>query len=107
MKLKTKFWKWTLLFGALGLLDPVLSCIHWFLFGGYANEFEFIFWPSSIMFMGLEGPTPIPKSTIVEVYALAMIVNVVIYAIVGAFTWLLVKFVFWLRTLLGGRAKSL
>jgi hypothetical protein len=107
MKLKVKFWKWTLLFGALGLLVPAVSCIHWFLFGGYASEFEFMLWPSSIMFMGLDGPTPVPTSTVVAVYATAMIENVVLYAVVGAFAWLLVNLVFWLRALLVGRAKSL
>jgi hypothetical protein len=107
MKLKVKFWKWTLLFGALGLLVPAVSCMHWFLFGGYANEFEFMLWPSSIMFMALDVPTPAPTSTVVAVYAIALIENVVLYAVVGAFTWLLVNLVFSLRGLLVDRTKSL
>jgi hypothetical protein len=107
MKLKVKFWKWILLFGALGLLVPAVSCIHWFLFGGHASEFEFMLWPSSIMFMGLDGPTPVPTSTIVAVYAIAMIENVALYAVIGAFAWLLANLVLCLRGLLVGHTKSL
>jgi len=107
MKLKVKFWKWILLFGALGLLVPAVSCIHWFLFSGHASEFEFMLWPSSIMFMGLDGPTPVPVSTVVVVFAIALIENIVLYAVVGALAWLLVNVVFYLRGLLVGRTKSL
>jgi hypothetical protein len=107
MKLNVKIWKWILLFGALGLLIPVVSCLHWFIFGGYASEFEFMLWPSSIMFMALDVPTPAPASTVIAVYAIALIENVVLYAIVGALAWLLVNLVFFLRSLLIGRTKSL
>jgi hypothetical protein len=107
MNLKVKFWKWILLFGALGLFVPVVSCIHWFLFGGHASELEFMLWPSSIMFMALDVPTPAPTSTVVAVFALALIENIVLYAIARAFAWLIVNFVFCLRGLLAGRTKSL
>jgi hypothetical protein len=107
MKLKVKFWKWTLLFGALGLLVPMVTCIHCFLLGGHVSELEFMLWPSSIMFLALDSPTPAPTSTVVAVYAIALVENVVLYAIVGAFAWLLVNLMFCLRGLLVSRAKSL
>jgi hypothetical protein len=59
------------------------------------------------MFMGLDGPTPVPISTVVAVYTIALIENVVLYAVVGAFARLLVNIVPYLRGLLVGSTKSL
>jgi hypothetical protein len=102
MKFKVKFWKWTLLAGALGLLDPAVVISQFFLFGKGISEFEFRLWPSSIMFMGLDGPTPSPTSTVVSVYAVAIIENVVLYAVLGALVWPLVYVLPRLRGSRGG-----
>ncbi len=80
----TKFWKWTLLFGIAGLFVPVVVTLSWFAFHIGMDELVFL-WPSSIMFMGLGALTPM--STVIFIYALAFIENVIPYAVVGALTW--------------------
>jgi hypothetical protein len=106
MTLKVKFRKWTLLSGALGLVVPAVVLSQYFLFNKGIGEFEFRFWPSSIMFMALDVPTPAPTSTVLFVYALALIENVVLYAIIGALAWILVYVVLRLRGFYCGPSKS-
>ena len=102
MRFKVKFWKWALLAGALGMLDPAVVISQNFLFGKGISEFEFRLWPSSIMFLGLDGPTPAPASTTVFVIVLALIENVVLYAALGALVWPLVYVLPRLRGSRGG-----
>jgi hypothetical protein len=104
MKWKVKFWKWTLLFGMLGLLVPAVSCIHCFILGGNATGAELLLWPSSIMFMALDVPSPASTSTVAVVYAIAVVENVILYAVIGALAWLQTNFVF---SLFSTRTKSL
>ena len=105
MRFKVKFWKWALLAGALGLLDPAVVTSQHFLFGLDMSEFEFYLWPSSFMFMALDVPTPSPTSTVVFIYAVALIENVVLYALLGALVWLLAYLLIHLRGFRGVHAK--
>ena len=102
MKFKVKFWKWTLLAGALGLLDPAVVISQFFLFGKGISELEFRLWPSSIMFMALDVPRPAPASTAAFVVVFALIENVVLYAVMGALAWPLVYVLPRLRGSRGG-----
>jgi hypothetical protein len=107
MALKARFWKWALLFGASGLLVPAEFIIRWTLFGGSVSEFEFVLWPSSFMFQALaDAPSPEPTSTVVFIYAIAMIENIILYAGVGALLSLLVNAVLRLSALGRGQPKS-
>jgi hypothetical protein len=86
MELKPKFWRWTLLFGAFGLLVPVVITSGWFLF--HPNFGVWLdLWPSSIMFMALDTPTLARTSTIIFVYAIAVVENCLLYAAIGVITW--------------------
>ena len=58
-----------LAWGALGLVIPALLILRWKLTGASFGEVESILWPSSILTMGLEGPSPRSGLEIVEVYA--------------------------------------
>jgi hypothetical protein len=88
MILKVRFWKWTMFFGALGLLVPAAVSSRYFLSGATTGLGGWLgwLWPSSIMFMALDVPSPTP-TTVVFVYALVLIGNVVLYAVVGAVFW--------------------
>jgi hypothetical protein len=81
-----------LAWGALGLVIPALLIIRWKLTGLPFGELESILWPSSILTMGLEGPSPRRTVEIVEVYAVLIAENVVLYVLVGLLTFPLV---FW------------
>ncbi len=89
------------------MVVPVEVLCRCFLLGTSINELEFWFWPSSIMFMGLEGPTISPTSTVVFVYALAVIKNVVLYAAAGVLAWPIVCVVRRQRDSHHGHPKSL
>jgi len=106
MTLKIKFWRWTLLFGALGLLVPAAVCSRYFLFGSTSELGGLLgwLWPSSFIFMALDVPNP-NIFEIVLTYAIALIVNFVLYAAVGAVAWPFVLLVLRLRDVYGGRRK--
>lgn len=89
MATRVRFWRWTGAFAAAGLLLPLCFCIHVFLFQGMFSSMEFFLWPSSIMFMPLDDPSPSPTSTVVSVYAVALIENILLYAVIGAMLWIL------------------
>jgi hypothetical protein len=94
MAMRILFWRWTGLFAAAGLLLPLCFCVHWFVFRGSGTELEARLWPSSLMFMALDEPTPAATSTVVAVFAIAMIENILLYACVGALLWFLLWIIF-------------
>lgn len=85
--MKLRLWKWILWWALAGLLVPVLLILRWKLLGSIFGELELVFWPSSIMLLGLEGPASRRRLDIVEFYALVMAMNVVLYAVVGLAVW--------------------
>lgn len=89
MAMRVRFWRWTGLFAAAGLLLPLCFCIHVFVFHGMFSAIEFFLWPASILLMGLDGPGPEPTSTVVAVFAIVMVENILLYACVGALLWIL------------------
>ena len=81
-----RFLKWTILFGAVGVLIPLLLLVRYYLFGTGFGRLETTIWPSSFMFMALDAPgTPIP--TVVFIYALAFAENFLLYALFAVATW--------------------
>jgi hypothetical protein len=106
MALKPKFWRWTLLFGAFGLLVPAVLLFRWFLFDSGFGEFAVTLWPSSIMFMALDSPRPSPISTIVFIYTLAFVENCLLYAAIGVITWPLAHLALRLYGFFRGISKS-
>jgi hypothetical protein len=80
------FLRWTTLFGLLGLFVAAVLSICFFAFGTSFGEMEFWLWPSSLMFMALDVPSPAPVSTVFAIYAIAFAENAVLYAAVGVLT---------------------
>jgi hypothetical protein len=70
-------------FAALGLFVPTVITAGWFLFHPNFGEW-LVLWPSSIMFMALDAA---PASTVIFVYSLAFIENILLYAAIGIVTW--------------------
>lgn len=101
--MRIRFWRWTGLFAAAGLLFPLCFCVHWFVFHGELSSMELLLWPSSILLMGL-GPGPEPTSTLVIAYLIVILENMVLYAAVGAALWWCVNGV--LRGVATMRAKA-
>jgi hypothetical protein len=108
MTLRVKFWKWTMFFGALGLLVPVAVSAQYVFSGAATGLGGWLgwLWPSSMIFMGLDGPSPAP-STVAFVWALAYLGNVVLYAVIGAMAWIVVRGVLNLRGARGDSTESL
>ena len=86
-----------MLFAGTGLLIPALILLYW-TFSKTGAEREMVLWPSSLMFMGLDGPNPRLIIDIVIVYAIAWIENVVLYAIIGVLTWPLTYYILRLKS---------
>jgi len=74
------------MWGILGLLIPAAFLLHWKLTDSPFGELEAILWPSSILSMGLEGPTPRSTLDIAEVFAVLIAENVLLYSLVGLLT---------------------
>ena len=86
------FWKWLFGWGLLGLLIPAVLILRYVLLHSSFGGLEFILWPTSILLMGLEGPTPRSVPDIIEVYAILMGENMLIYSVIGLLTWPLLYF---------------
>ncbi|MGO9777538.1 MAG: hypothetical protein ACLPM3_13215 [Terracidiphilus sp.] len=86
MGIKPKFLTWIMPFAAFGLFVPTVITAGWFLFHPNFGEW-LVLWPSSIMFMALDTPTLAPASTVISVYSLAFIENILLYAAIGIVTW--------------------
>ena len=86
-----------LLFAGAGLLFPALILLYW-TFSKTGAGWEVVLWPSSVLFLGLEGPNPRPIFDIVIVYAIVWIENVVLYAVIGVLTWPLAYLILRLRS---------
>jgi hypothetical protein len=82
------FWKWISTFGSLGFVAPAVYMFHYLIFrtplGGL--DVAKLWWPTSVVFMGLDTPNPSLES-IVLIYAIAVFGNVAIYAMIGILCW--------------------
>jgi hypothetical protein len=58
------------------------------------------------MFMALDEPSPASISTVVVIYAAALLENFILYAVIGALIWPIVYFVLHLRKSSGKSAKG-
>jgi hypothetical protein len=87
--MKPTLWRWTLLFAALGLLLPAIFLARYIAFGKSFGPIEGMLWPSSIMFLALDVPngTHRPASDLAIIYGIALLENVIQYAIIGALAW--------------------
>lgn len=94
-----------LIFGVLGLAVPVVLLLWWHI-SPYGAGREAALWPSSILFMALDEPSPASISTVVVIYAAALFENFILYAVIGALIWPIAYFVLRLRRSLIGSAKS-
>jgi hypothetical protein len=74
-----------------GLVVPIALILRWKLLGSMFGRLELILWPSSIMLMGLEGPTPRTSIDIIEFYGIVIAMNMIVYAIVGLAAWPLLR----------------
>ena len=74
---KQKLLKWVLACGAFGLAIPFALLLGWKLTGSF-GELQLILWPSSILLMGLDGPSPRSNLDILETYAALIGENVVL-----------------------------
>jgi len=90
--MKLMLLKWVAWWSALGFAVPILLILGWRLFGLGFGQSEAILWPSSIMLMGLEGPTQRSALDIVEIYALSIVENVLLYSFVGLLASLVFHF---------------
>jgi hypothetical protein len=93
--MKRAILKWVALAGAIGFAVPMLLILSWKLFGldfWQSNATPWV-WPSSILLMGLDGPTPRSNLEITGIYALLIAENVLLYSILGlaisvvAYSW--------------------
>lgn len=96
------------MFAALGLLLPAIFVVRYIVFGKSFGAIEGILWPSSIMFLALDVPngTHRPTSDIAIIYAIALLENVVIYAIIGAAAWSAMWGIRRLASVLGGHRSA-
>src|SRR4029077_4242997 len=83
--MKLTMLKWLFWWGALGLLVPAVLLLRWKLLGIGFGRFEATLWPSSILMMCLEGSPTI--STILLVFAIAVVANVLLYSLIGLLIW--------------------
>jgi hypothetical protein len=83
--MKVTLWKWMSWCGLVGLLVPPALILRWKLLGLIFGRLELILWPSSILLMGLEGQHS--ALLIILVYATVIVVNIVLYCIIGLLTW--------------------
>jgi hypothetical protein len=83
--MKLTLWKWMFWCGLVGLLVPAALILRWKLLGSIFGRLELILWPSSILLMGLEGQ----RSALLMIlsYATVIVVNIVLYCIIGLLTW--------------------
>jgi hypothetical protein len=82
---RNRFLKWISLFGAAGLIVPTELLLRFAVFHSSITIFEWWLWPSAIFTMATEGSTR--TAFIVEVAALSVGANVLLYAILGLLTW--------------------
>jgi hypothetical protein len=73
--------------GLLGLIVPAALILRWKLLGSIFGQLELILWPSSIMLMGLDGPTQRSAFDIIQFYAIVIVANMVLYCVIGLLTW--------------------
>jgi hypothetical protein len=85
VKTRNRFLKWISLFGAAGLIVPAELLLRFAVFHSSITMFEWWLWPSAIFMMATEGSTR--TAYIVEVAALSIGANVLLYAILGLLTW--------------------
>jgi hypothetical protein len=89
MSMRAKFARWVLLFAGIGLLIPAVAETRYLVFAHGFGELEAKLWPSSLMFFALEAPDT-RAIHIVIVWVVAVVANVILYALFGVLTWPLV-----------------
>jgi hypothetical protein len=89
---KRRLIKWILVWGAFGLVMPLLLTLGWKVFGWGFGGLQVILWPSSIFLMGLDGPTPRGMLDITEIYSILAAENMILYSLVGSLTSPIVYF---------------
>ena len=68
---------------------PLALILRWKLLGSKFGQIELIFFPSSILLLGLEGQ---PSAFIIILwYAIVIVANIVFYCVVGLRTWPLLR----------------
>ncbi|MGB6829475.1 MAG: hypothetical protein WBE41_15620, partial [Terracidiphilus sp.] len=94
---RPSFFNWALAGALAGAAVSSILTAGWFIFHVGAGEFAVTLWPSSIMFMALDTPGPAAVSTVVFVYAVAIVENIVLYATIGALACGMLRLVMWIR----------
>lgn len=82
--------KWLFYWAVIGLLVPTVLLLRWKLLGVMFGEVEAALWPASIITMGLEGNSTIWN--ILLIYAIAFVVNVLLYSLIGLLIWPVLRF---------------
>jgi hypothetical protein len=85
--MRLTLWKWMFWSGLIGLVVPAALILRWKLLGSIFGRLELILWPSSIMLMGLDGPTRRSAVDIIEFYAIVIVSNMVLYCLIGLVAW--------------------
>lgn len=82
------FRKWIFIFGILGLVVPALYVLPFLIFRAHMGTVAVMFswWPTSRLLMGLDTPNP-STAAFLFFYALAVLGNVVLYAVFGILSW--------------------
>ena len=79
---KRRLLKWVLWWGAAGLVVPGFAML-----GAQIGELTVVLWPMSYMFQALaDAPTPVASAEIVEIWAIGIASNVILYALIGSVT---------------------
>lgn len=86
-----KLWRWIGWCALAGLIVPAVLILRWKVLGSIFGRLELILWPSSIMLLGLEGPTPRSSIDIIGFYAIVIAMNMALYAVVGTVLWPLLR----------------
>jgi hypothetical protein len=79
--------KWIVGWALLGLLVSLTCELLWRIGGMGFGSWTVYIWPSSIFLLALDSPTSVPTSTVVFVWTLSVVANVVAYMVVGAVIW--------------------
>ena len=84
---KRFFWRWVLGWAVLGLMVPVGLMIGPFVFGRSVGLWSVWLWPSSLIFGALNALDPASLPVIAVLYALALILNILLYAGLSIVLW--------------------
>jgi hypothetical protein len=95
--------KWILCWSALGLFVPALLLICSMVFNHSFGGVGVVLWLTSLILMALDAPGPLQLSdlmAIVTFYGIALLTNILLYAVVGLFCF---QFIDLVRRRSGGK----